>query len=76
MSHTNVVKSLQIGAGPTGHRKLPDFTLQAARTQLSIWATRSSQRRALASLDDRTLKDIGITRIDALQEARKLFWQE
>jgi uncharacterized protein YjiS (DUF1127 family) len=32
------------------------------------------QRRALLSLDDAMLKDIGISRVDALQEGRKPFW--
>lgn len=36
---------------------------------------RRRQRRVLASLDDRLLADIGITRIDAAQEAAKPFWR-
>jgi uncharacterized protein YjiS (DUF1127 family) len=32
------------------------------------------QRRRLLSLDDRTLKDIGITRADATQEGVRPFW--
>ena len=33
------------------------------------------QRRALLSLDAAMLKDIGISRVDALQEGRKPFWR-
>ena len=33
------------------------------------------QRRALLALDERMLKDIGISRADALQEGRKPFWR-
>jgi uncharacterized protein YjiS (DUF1127 family) len=33
------------------------------------------QRRALLALDDRMLKDIGISRADALQEGNKPFWR-
>ena len=33
------------------------------------------QRRALLSLDDAMLKDMGISRVDALQEGRKPFWR-
>lgn len=33
------------------------------------------QRRALLALDERMLKDIGISRTDALQEGRKPFWR-
>ena len=32
------------------------------------------QRNALAKLDDRALKDIGITRLDAQTEASRPFW--
>jgi uncharacterized protein YjiS (DUF1127 family) len=36
---------------------------------------RSQQRRALAELDDRLLRDIGLTREDALQECANPFWR-
>ena len=32
------------------------------------------QRRQLLALDERTLKDVGISRIDALREANRYFW--
>lgn len=38
-------------------------------------ASRSRQRRALAELDDRLLRDIGVTRRDATIEAGKPFWR-
>jgi uncharacterized protein YjiS (DUF1127 family) len=34
----------------------------------------AQQRRRLLSLDDRMLKDIGITRADASREGSRLFW--
>ena len=37
--------------------------------------TRAHSRDELLRLDDRMLKDIGITRVDALYEARKPFWR-
>ena len=43
---------------------------------LSAWHERSRQRRALLALDDRMLKDIGISRAEARQEGRKPFWKE
>ncbi len=42
---------------------------------LSVWIERARQRRCLAGLSDRSLKDIGISRCDALHEARKPFWR-
>jgi uncharacterized protein YjiS (DUF1127 family) len=33
------------------------------------------QRQALRALDDRLLRDIGLTRAEAEREARKPFWQ-
>jgi uncharacterized protein YjiS (DUF1127 family) len=57
-----------------------------AETRRPAWATRflgwcawcsarSRQRRALAQLDDRLLKDIGKTRQQAMTEAAKPFWK-
>jgi uncharacterized protein YjiS (DUF1127 family) len=40
------------------------------------WHTRARDRRALASLDDRMLLDVGLTRADVQRESAKLFWQE
>jgi uncharacterized protein YjiS (DUF1127 family) len=42
---------------------------------LAGWIERARQRRCLADLSDRSLKDIGISRYDALHEARKPFWR-
>ena len=41
---------------------------------LSIWFDRARQRRHLHALDDRMLKDIGLTRADVEFEAQKHFW--
>jgi uncharacterized protein YjiS (DUF1127 family) len=42
---------------------------------ISEWLRRSESRRELAGLCDRTLRDIGISRTDALCEADKPFWR-
>jgi uncharacterized protein YjiS (DUF1127 family) len=39
------------------------------------WYDRYLQRRALAELDDRMLRDIGLTRSQAEREIRKPFWR-
>lgn len=42
---------------------------------LRSWWRRYLEREQLLRLDDRVLRDIGITRADALGEWRKSFWQ-
>ncbi|HUL08502.1 MAG TPA: DUF1127 domain-containing protein [Candidatus Acidoferrum sp.] len=44
--------------------------------RLVIWFERARQRQALLALDDFVLKDIGLSRADALREHDKPFWQE
>ena len=39
------------------------------------WSERAAQRRMLAGLDDRLLKDVGLSRADVAHEAGKRFWQ-
>jgi uncharacterized protein YjiS (DUF1127 family) len=38
------------------------------------WHERARQRRGLYALDERMLKDIGITSVDVEREAGKPFW--
>ena len=40
----------------------------------SLWRSVRRERRALMELDDRFLSDIGITRSQAVEEAKKPFW--
>jgi uncharacterized protein YjiS (DUF1127 family) len=40
------------------------------------WQELARQRRALAAMDDRMLKDIGLTRVDARREAGRPFWDD
>jgi uncharacterized protein YjiS (DUF1127 family) len=47
----------------------------AAVEQLHLWQERAAQRAHLAGLEDRLLKDMGIGRADADQEAAKPFWR-
>ncbi len=50
--------------------------VMAMLDRIDVWQARSAQRRRLASLDDRILKDIGISRCDAEAEIRKPFWRQ
>jgi uncharacterized protein YjiS (DUF1127 family) len=69
----------------------PDFSAQAPSfasalaaiyshiASFSIWLAtcleRQRQRGQLAELDDHMLRDIGITRVEALREAGKPWWR-
>ncbi|MBI3710571.1 MAG: DUF1127 domain-containing protein [Proteobacteria bacterium] len=49
--------------------------LRELRRLAKLWRDRKRKRDQLATFDERQLKDIGLSRIDALQEARKPFWR-
>ena len=51
-----------------------DFAVNRVLRHLYIWQDRAEQRGRLSTMDARMLKDIGITRHDAAQDARKPFW--
>ena len=51
------------------------FLTQQVFRVIDRWMERGRQRRALADLDDRLLKDIGIARSDAAREIDKPFWR-
>ncbi|MCZ6858767.1 MAG: DUF1127 domain-containing protein [Alphaproteobacteria bacterium] len=42
---------------------------------LLLWQSRANQRHALAHLDDRMLRDLGLSRAEAVWESRKPFWR-
>ena len=43
---------------------------------LREWRRRARSRQELARLDDRMLRDIGVTRVDTWQEINKPFWRK
>jgi uncharacterized protein YjiS (DUF1127 family) len=49
--------------------------LAAAFVLIKRWIERTRQRRALGSLDDAMLRDIGVTRVEAARECEKPFWK-
>ena len=53
--------------------RLAAWLLRAIELVLA-WQEVARQRRSLLELDDRLLKDIGITRADAEREASRPFW--
>ena len=56
-------------------RRKPRSLLLAMIGLLVHWQERAEQRHALAELDDRLLRDIGLDRVAAAHEARKPFWR-
>jgi uncharacterized protein YjiS (DUF1127 family) len=42
---------------------------------VKMWWRRMEDRRTLATMSDQSLRDIGITRCDAMNEASKPFWR-
>jgi uncharacterized protein YjiS (DUF1127 family) len=50
--------------------------LSLVRYTLQQWGRRRRERAELARLDDRMLRDIGITRGDVWQEINKPFWRQ
>ena len=59
------------GSGSHGSRAACD----ACPTRLLVWLERSRQRRDLGAMDDRMLRDIGVSRSAAFAETQKWFWQ-
>ena len=57
----------------------PRTSLLAAVRRLAAivggWRRRARMRRELLALDDRMLRDIGVTRVEALHEFAKPFWR-
>lgn len=68
------------GAGPAQgarprRRSLPRLIAAAAMAVIR-WLERTQQRRALQRLDDRMLRDIGLSRADVAGESTKPFWRD
>ncbi len=49
--------------------------LLAILDRLVLWQARRTQRLALAGLDGRLLKDMGLSRADVARETGKPFWR-
>lgn len=76
-----VVKASGAGAGSGNRRgllhalvRIPAPVARWCRAWLRAAVQRSAGRRALARLDDRLLRDVGLTRDEAEAEAGKPFW--
>ena len=72
---TGPLRSTLAGSIPRLHLPGPIEVLGAVVAALGAWHGRWQQRRCLARLDTRMLRDIGLTRDEARREIRKPFWQ-
>ncbi len=72
MRHRIEAQSIPVGMPPAALIRI----LERALATMRIWRERAHQRRQLQELSDRDLRDIGISRLDAIAECRKPFWHE
>ncbi len=68
-----VLKSLAAGV-PQPARRITLARLMDAVGLVRLWMERGRQRRSLANLDDRQLRDLGLTRADVRLECAKPIW--
>ena len=72
--YTTSGKSGSIQTRPTGREAQMGLVARGVDALLS-WTDRTRQRRHLAELDDRLLRDIGISRADVEAEVSRPFWR-
>ncbi|NRB02973.1 MAG: DUF1127 domain-containing protein [Rhodobacteraceae bacterium] len=68
--HTNHITFL------AGHRRLPALSALAVAFAVTVakWHQNRNTRLALRDLSDHQLEDVGLTRREALDESRRVFW--
>lgn len=64
----------EVGARPFAGRLKKRFLTLVRGVQR--WRRLAYERRLLASLDHHQLRDIGITRVEALEESARPFWDD
>jgi uncharacterized protein YjiS (DUF1127 family) len=76
---TNFPRYLSVAGSPTWRAHVLTWLGAAVdktrRQQLWFELEKARQRGFLKDLDDRQLKDLGLTREEAMREARKPFWK-
>lgn len=75
MSTKSTATPMATGSG-TGIIRTAGGALRHAAALIAIWQERAATRRGLARMDDRLLRDIGLTRLDVRNELGKPFWRE
>lgn len=72
-SHTHPLNRFN---GAVSQGKPPLGLLVRLHDLIARWGQRMSERRMLARMDSRMLRDIGLSSLDASREASKPFWQK
>lgn len=77
MAHTINTKLITAGSAAAkpvrALAKVRRFVVKCLQI-IVVWQDRVEQRHALSELNERMLKDIGVSNVDAYKEARKPFW--
>ena len=64
---------------PAAHHTFLHHAVSAPHRLFGVlreWRRRARDRAELAALDDRTLRDIGVARVDVWREIYKPFWRK
>lgn len=76
MKQHHIIDDLAISEGIYGLvRRIEESANKVSKT-LKVWSARSNDRRQLATMNDRLLADIGLSRADVAVEVNKYFWQK
>jgi uncharacterized protein YjiS (DUF1127 family) len=75
MERVMSVRNEPFSTGPASIRELPMGSLMRLVLIGELWLERGRQRRMLGQLNDHLLKDIGVSRSEAMHEAGKPFWR-
>ena len=69
-------QNLSGGRNSIYSRQRPAFDPISIVRLMGLWRQRARERRQLAQLDDRQLRDIGVSPIDIEREIIKPFWSK
>tara|TARA_R110002096_G_scaffold189927_1_gene370734 strand:- start:995 stop:1240 length:246 start_codon:yes stop_codon:yes gene_type:complete len=72
----HLIEDLDIAAATYSLVERIEALVQMISNTLSQWASRSRDRRHLASMNERMLQDIGLSRGSLEIELSKYFWQK
>ncbi len=75
LNRHQIIDDLAISEGLYSLVRRGEEVFKTVSKTLNTWATRTKDRRQLASMSDRMLTDIGLSRVVVAVEVNKYFWQ-